>query len=67
MGVISLAIIDTWLYLRTDANLLLAILVHLLGNYCSGILGAPAFPYFQAGEVLFAIMILMFGGLREKK
>lgn len=66
-GTISMAIIDTWLYLRTDANLLLAILVHLMGNYCSGILGAPAFPYFQAGEVLAAIAIVAFGGLRERK
>ena len=63
-GAISLAIIDTWLYLRTGANLLLAILVHLMGNYCSGILGAPAFPYFQAGEILAAIAIVVFGGLR---
>lgn len=64
MGVISLAIIDTWLFLRTDANLLLAILVHLMSNYCSGLLGAPAFPYFQAGEILAAILIVAFGGLR---
>jgi membrane protease YdiL (CAAX protease family) len=63
-GTISMAIIDTWIYLRTDANLLLAILVHLMGNYCSGILGAPAFPYFQAGEILAAITIVAFGGLR---
>jgi membrane protease YdiL (CAAX protease family) len=64
-GTISMAVIDTWLYLRTGANLLLAILVHLLGNYCSGLLGAPAFPYFQAGEIIAAIAIVAFGGLRE--
>lgn len=63
-GTLSMAIIDTWLYLRTGANLLLAILVHLMGNYCSGILGAPAFPYFQAGEIIAAIAIVAFGGLR---
>jgi uncharacterized protein len=63
-GTVSMAIIDTWLYLRTDANLLLAILVHVMGNYCSGILGAPAFPYFQAGEILAAIAIVAFGGFR---
>jgi uncharacterized protein len=63
-GTLSMAIIDTWLYLRTGANLLLAILVHLLGNYCSGILGAPAFPFFQAGEVIAAITIIACGGLR---
>jgi len=65
-GVISIAIIDTWLYLRTDANLLLAILVHLMSNYCSGITGAAAYPYYQAGEILFAIAILAFGGLRVR-
>jgi membrane protease YdiL (CAAX protease family) len=63
-GVISIAIIDTWLYLRTDANLLLAILVHLMSNYCSGITGAPAYPYYQAGEILAAVLIVAFGGLR---
>jgi membrane protease YdiL (CAAX protease family) len=63
-GTISMAIIDTWLYLRTEANLLFAILVHLMGNYCSGLPGAPAFPYFQAGEIIAAIAIVAFGGLR---
>lgn len=63
-GTISMAIMDTWLYLRTEANLLLAILVHLMGNYCSGLLGAPAYPYFQAAEILAAIVIVAFGGLR---
>jgi membrane protease YdiL (CAAX protease family) len=66
-GVISIAIIDTWLYLRTDANLLLAILVHLMSNYCSGITGARAYPYFQVGEILAAILIVAFGGLRAQK
>jgi membrane protease YdiL (CAAX protease family) len=64
-GTISMAIIDTWLYLRTDANLLLAILVHLMSNYCSGITGAAAYPYYQAGEILAAILIVAFGGLRR--
>jgi uncharacterized protein len=67
LGVISIAIIDTWLYLRTDANLLLAILVHLMSNYCSGITGARAYPYYQAGEILAAILIVAFGGVRENK
>jgi uncharacterized protein len=65
-GTISMAIIDTWLYLRTEANLLLAILVHLMGNYCSGLLGAPAFPFFQVGEIIAAIAIVAFGGLQEE-
>jgi membrane protease YdiL (CAAX protease family) len=64
VGTISIAVIDTWLYLRTDANLLLAILVHLMSNYCSGILGAPGYPYLQAGEIMFAIVVVACGGLR---
>jgi membrane protease YdiL (CAAX protease family) len=64
LGTISIAIIDTWIYLRTGANLLLAILVHLMSNYCSGMLGAPANPYFQVGEILLGVAILAFGGLR---
>jgi membrane protease YdiL (CAAX protease family) len=64
LGTISIAVIDTWIYLRTDANLLLAILVHLMSNYCTGILGAPAYPYFQPGEIIAAIAIVAFGGLR---
>ncbi len=67
VGVLSMAVIDTWLYLRTRANLLLAILVHLMGNYCSGLLGAPAYPYLAAGEAAAAIAIIAFGGLRAPK
>jgi len=37
LGVVSIAIFDTALYLRTGANLLLAILVHLMANVCGGI------------------------------
>jgi membrane protease YdiL (CAAX protease family) len=64
VGVISIAIIDTWLYLRTDANLLLAILVHLMANYCGGIVGASALPFFFAGEGVAALTIVALGGLR---
>jgi uncharacterized protein len=37
VGVLAIAVIDTFLYLRTDGNLLLAILVHLLANVGGGI------------------------------
>jgi len=40
LGVVSIAIFDTALYLRTGANLLLAILVHLLANVCGGSVAA---------------------------
>ena len=64
VGVISIAIIDTWLYLRSGANLLLAILVHLMANYCGGILGASALPFFVAGEGVAALAIVALGGLK---
>jgi membrane protease YdiL (CAAX protease family) len=64
VGVISIAVMDTWLYLRSGANLLLAILVHLMANYCGGILGAPAFPFFIGAEATAALAIVAFGGLR---
>jgi len=67
VGVISIAIIDTWLYLRSGANLLLAILVHLLANYCGGILGAPALPFFFAAEGAAALAIVALGGLRPSR
>jgi hypothetical protein len=64
VGVVSIAVIDTWLYLRSGANLLLAILVHLMANYCGGILGAPALPFFFAAEGVAALAIIAFGGMR---
>jgi uncharacterized protein len=63
VGVIAIAIIDTWLYLRSGANLLLAIIVHLMANYWGGILGAPALPFFYAGEAVAALAIVALGGL----
>jgi hypothetical protein len=50
-----------------DANLLLATPVHLMCNYFRGILGAPANPHFQLGEILAAILIVGFGGLHKNK
>ena len=67
VGVVSIAIMDTWLYLRSGANLLLAILVHLMANYCGGILGAPALPFFFAGEGVAALAIVTLGGLRPPR
>ena len=69
LGVISIAIFDTALYLRTGANLLLAILVHLMANVCggalTGVLGARAFPFFAAAEALAASAIVIAGGLES--
>lgn len=63
VGVLSLAVFDTWLYLRTRANLLLAILLHLMSNYCYGLLGPRAYPFLMIGEATAAIGIILFGGL----
>jgi membrane protease YdiL (CAAX protease family) len=67
IGVVSIAIFDTWLYMHTGASLLLAILVHLMANYCGGILGADAFPFFAGAEGLAALSIVARGGLRRRQ
>lgn len=65
LGVISIAIFDTAIYFRTGANLLLAILIHLLANVCGGIaLNAHAFVIFTAAEGIIAALIVLAGGLR---
>jgi uncharacterized protein len=64
IGVIAIAIIDTFLYLRTVSNLLLAIVVHLLANVCGGIAkDARALDAFFVLEGLVALAIVAFGGL----
>jgi membrane protease YdiL (CAAX protease family) len=59
----ALSVIMTWLYLRTDGDLLLMILVHLLANYCVE-LGVPFIA--EAGaEIVCAAIIVSAGGLRS--
>jgi hypothetical protein len=66
LGVVSIAIFDTALYLRTDANLLLAILVHLFANVCGGFaLDAKALNAFFLAEGVAAALVLALGGLRS--
>jgi membrane protease YdiL (CAAX protease family) len=66
LGVVSIAIFDTALYLRTGANLLLAILVHLLTNVCGGLaLDANALNVFYVAEGVAAALIVVMGGLRS--
>lgn len=65
LGVVSIAIFDTAIYLRTGANLLLAILVHLMANVCGGLaLEAHALNFFLAAEAIAATIIVIVGGLR---
>jgi hypothetical protein len=68
LGVVSIAIFDTALYLRTGANLLLAILVHYLANVCGGFaLDAHALNVFLAAEGISAALVVAFGGLRSTR
>lgn len=61
----SIAVFDTMLYLRTGANLLLAILVHLLANVCGGFVAeAHALSFFLAAEGLVAGIVVLTGGFR---
>ena len=64
LGVISIAIFDTVLYLRTGANLILAILVHLLANVGGGFaVDAGALSIFFAVEAMAAALVVAAGGL----
>jgi len=66
LGVVSIAIFDTAIYLRTGANLLLAILVHLMANVCGGLaLDAHALKIFLAAEAAAAAIVVVVGGLRS--
>jgi membrane protease YdiL (CAAX protease family) len=68
VGVIAIAILDTFLYLRTTGNLLLAILVHLLANACGDI--AKAFdaltPFFLL-EGAVALLLVAGGALKTSR
>ena len=68
LGVVSIAIVNTALYLRTSANLLLAILVHLLANVCGGFaVEAHALNVFFAAEGVAAALVVAVGGLRSTR
>ena len=65
LGVVAIAIFDTALYLRTGANLLLAILVHLMANICGGIAAhGQTLNFFFVAEGLAAAVVVLLGGLR---
>jgi membrane protease YdiL (CAAX protease family) len=68
LGVVSIAIFNTALYLRTGANLLLAILVHLLANVWGGFArDAHALNVFFAAEGVAAALVVVVGGLRSTR
>ncbi len=60
---ISLSVIMTWLYLRSNGDLFLMILIHLMANYCSAHLEA-SFVAMVLVQVLCAALILVAAGKR---
>jgi len=64
LGVLSMAIFDTALFLRAESNLFLAILVHLMSNVCGTLLGPALFPYFAFAQTAVAGAILLMRALR---
>jgi membrane protease YdiL (CAAX protease family) len=68
VGVIAIAIFDTFLYLRTTGNLLLAILVHLLANACGDVAKANvALTQFFVLEGVVALLIVASGALKTSR
>jgi membrane protease YdiL (CAAX protease family) len=61
---VALSVIMTWLYRRTDGDLALMILVHLMSNYSAGTLHVP-FHADVGAEVACAALIVAAGGLRS--
>jgi len=67
VGVVAIAIFDTALFLRTEANLLMAIVVHLLANWCGGLAAdAQALNLFLAAEGGAAALVVLGGGMRRQ-
>jgi membrane protease YdiL (CAAX protease family) len=66
IGVVAIAIFQTALYLRTGANLLLAILVHLLANVGGGLAAsAQALNIFFVAEGVAAALVVVCGALKR--
>ena len=61
---VALSIVMTWLYIRTDGDLLVMILVHVMANYC-GAIGIP-FTAEVLAELTLAALIVACGGLRSE-
>jgi uncharacterized protein len=62
---LALGVIMTWLHLRSGGDLLLMILVHVMANYCVGVLGVP-FNAWAGAAVACAVLIVAAGGLRAE-
>jgi uncharacterized protein len=58
---VSVSIVDTWIFLRTDGNVLLMILVHLMTNNCFKALGIPFGTSVAAGAICASVIVLAGG------
>ena len=65
VGVVAIAVFNTWIYLRARGSLVLAVLIHFMANFCGGLLDAQAFPYFALVLGAAALIIVAAGGLRS--
>jgi hypothetical protein len=63
LATISVSVIDTWIFLRSNGSLLPMILVHLMTNHCLKMLGV-SFGVSVAVGVVCAAAIVLSGGLR---
>jgi membrane protease YdiL (CAAX protease family) len=67
-NVVAIATFNTALFLRTRANLLLAILVHFLANVCGGLAAdAGVLSWFFAAEAIAAAIVIAAGGLSARR
>jgi|WetSurMetagenome_2_1015567.scaffolds.fasta_scaffold208301_2 uncharacterized protein len=63
LATMSVSVIDTWIYLRTEGSMLLMILVHLMTNHSFKMLGVSFATSVATGAVC-ALVIVLAGGLR---
>jgi membrane protease YdiL (CAAX protease family) len=63
LGTLSISVIDTWIFLRSNGSLLPMIVVHLMTNHCFKMLGV-SFGVTGAVGVVCAAAIVLSGGLR---
>ena len=63
LATMSVSVIDTWIFLRTDGNMLPMILVHLMSNNTFKLLGVSLPTSVAAGAVC-ALVIVLAGGMR---
>jgi membrane protease YdiL (CAAX protease family) len=63
LATMSVSVIDTWIFLRTEGNMWPMILVHLMANHSRKMLGVSFAVSVAAGAVC-ALVIVLAGGMR---